>query len=170
MLDYDGEKFTVGVLVQSNFPGCLLVDGAPVGRELGVIDEEYSAGSGESIMIIIATDIPLDSRQLGRVAKRSALGITRIGANGSHRSGDFFIALSTTSRPEQGGVFTQVRRMADEYYLTRVFQAAAEAVEEAVLNSIFKAVTVAGRDGNTEPELDIEKTAEILRKYGKIKS
>jgi D-aminopeptidase len=169
VLDYAGERFTLGVLVQSNFPGCLTVDGVPVGRELGVIDAEYSAGSGESIMVVIATDLPLDSRQLGRVAKRSSLGMTRAGANGSHRSGDFFIALSTSCRPEQGGVFTTVRRMADEYYLTRVFQAAGEAVEEAILNAIFKAVTVVGRDGHVEPELDIERTREILRKYGRLK-
>ena len=170
VLNYDGESFTLGALVQSNFPGCLLADGAPVGRELGVVDPEYAAGSGESIMVVIATDLPLDSRQLGRVVKRSTLGITRTGANGSHRSGDFFIAFSTNGHEnrQQGRIFTQSRRMDDEYYLTRVFQAAAEAVEEAVLNSIFKAVTVTGRDGNTMNALDIDRTREILKKYGRL--
>ncbi|MBW7998169.1 MAG: S58 family peptidase [Candidatus Glassbacteria bacterium] len=168
LLDYEGAQFTLGALVQSNFPGCLAVDGVPVGRELGVIDPEYSAGSGGSIMAVIATDIPLDSRQLGRVARRSTLGMTRAGANGSHRSGDFYIAFSTGCRQRVGkGVFGEIRRMADEYYLTRVFQAAAEAVEEAILNSAFKAVSVTGRDGNKVEALDLDRTRDILQKHGR---
>ena len=171
MIELDGEKFILGVLVQANLPGCLVIDGAPVGRELGVIDPEYSAGSGGSIMIVIATDLPLDSRQLRRTAARAAFGMALVGSSGSHRSGDFVIALSTTRRnsdPSTGGLFYPARTLADEYYLTQIFQAAAEATQEAILNSIFKAVTVTGRDGNTVEALDLEETEAILKKYGKL--
>ena len=167
----EGRKFTVGVLVQSNLPGCLVVDGVPVGHELGVIDPEYSAGGGGSIMVVIATDLPLDSRQLKRLAARGSFGMALTGANGSHRSGDFFIAFSTTRRSgaaDSGGLFYRPETLSDEYFLTPAFQAAAEATEEAILNSIFKAVTATGRDGNTVKELDLEAAKKILRKYGKL--
>ena len=168
----EGRKFTVGVLVQSNMPGCLVVDGVPVGRELGVIDPEYSAGEGGSIMVVIATNLPLDSRQLKRLAARGSFGMALTGANGSHRSGDFFIAFSTTRRREatdSKSLFYRPETLRDEYYLTPAFQAVAEATGEAILNSIFKAVTVTGRDGNTVEELDLEAAIDILRKYGKLR-
>lgn len=171
IITYEGREFTLGVLVQANLPGCLVVDGAPVGRELGMIDPEYSAGTGGSIMVVIATDLPLDSRQLRRTAARAAFGLALAGANGSHRSGDFVIAFSTTRRNEAAsspGLFYPARTLGDEYHLTKAFQAAAEATQEAILNSVFKAVTVTGRDGNTCEALDLNKTAEILKKYGKL--
>jgi len=110
-------------------------------------------------------------RQLGRLAARGALGMARTGVSGSHGSGDFFIAFSTTCRAgaeKSQGRFCRAERLKDENLLSPAFAAAADAVEEAILNSIFKAVTVTGRDGNTVQELDLEKTLEIMRKYGRI--
>jgi D-aminopeptidase len=170
VLKLESSEFTIGVLVQSNVPGTLVVDGVPVGKELGVVDRELRSSQQGSIMGIIATDLPLDSRQLKRLAARCTLGMARIGVSGSHGSGDFFIAFSTTYRPgtSQGQeLFYRPRRIKDENFLTPAFAATADAVEEAILNSIFKAVTVVGRDGNTVSELDLEKTLEIMRKYGK---
>ena len=163
-------EFTIGVLVQSNLPGTLVVDGVPVGKELGVVDRELGSSQQGSIMGIIATDLPLDSRQLKRLAARCTLGMARTGVSGSHGSGDFFIAFSTTYRSgtSQGrGLFYRPHRIKDGNFLTPAFAATADAVEEAILNSIFKAVTVVGRDGNTVAELNLEKTLEIMRKYGK---
>ena len=171
VIELEGRKFTVGVLVQSNVPGTLVVDGVPLGKELGVVDKDLAGDQQGSIMAVIATDLPLDARQLRRLAARGALGMARTGVSGSHGSGDFFIAFSTTCRAgahETRELFYRPQRIKDENLLTPAFVASAEAVEEAILNSIFKAVTVVGRDGNTVGELDLEKTLEILRKYGRI--
>jgi len=167
----DQKTFTIGALVQSNFPGSLLIDGAPAGRELGVEDRLDGALPEGSLMAVLATDLPLSARQLKRLAARGVLGMARTGAYGGHSSGDYFIAFSTTYRenpPENHGVFRQARILADDKFLTPAFAAAAEAVEEAILNSIFKAVSVTGRDNHTVEAIDVEKAVEILSKYGKI--
>ena len=164
------QAFTVGVLVQSNFLGSLTVDGIPVGRELGVVSELGGGAKEGSLMAILATDLPLSARQLKRLAARGVLGMARTGAYGGHSSGDYFIAFSTTYRENQAassGPFCRAT-LTDDKYLTPVFAAAVEAVEEAILNSIFKAVTVTGRDGNTAKAIDVDKAKEILRKYGRI--
>ena len=167
----DDQTFTIGALVQSNFLGSLTVDGVPVGRELGVT-AELGGGMGEgSLMAVTATDLPLSARQLKRLAARGVLGMARSGAAGGHSSGDYFIAFSTTYREKQSknpGAFCEARILTNDSYLTPVFAAASEAVEEAILNSIFKAVTVTGRDSHTVLEIDVDKTKEILQRYGKL--
>lgn len=165
-----GEKFTVGALVQSNIPGTLVLDGVPVGRELGVTDKQASPGREGSIIALIATDLPLDSRRLNRLAARGALGMARVGVSGSHGSGDYFIAFSATKRAapgKSGSVFVREEVLRDESLLSPVFAATAEAVEEAILNSIFKAVTLAGRDGNVREALDLDRTRRIMERYGR---
>jgi len=171
--------YTVGVLVQTNFGGVLTIAGAPVGQELGqyyLRQELQQHGSGTdrgngSCMMVLATDAPMDARNLKRLAARAWLGIARTGSSASNGSGDYAIAFSTAE---------QVRIHANDKSLTRrievltndamspLFLAAIEATEEAVYNSMFRATTMSG-NGHTVEALPIEKTAAILKKYGAIK-
>ena len=134
----DGRSFTVGVLAQANFGGVLQVMGQTVdAREvLAGLPESEDTEQGNSCMIITATDAPLDARQLGRVARRAVFGMARVGANYSHGSGDYGIAFSTRSGEPVG-----------EGNLDPVFFAVQEAVEEALLNSLFMAETTTGYCG-----------------------
>ncbi|MFI5712061.1 P1 family peptidase [Kribbella sp. NPDC051620] len=124
----------VGVLVQANFSGTLTVLGTPV-----VPPVEMPVPEGNSCVIIVATDLPLDARQLGRVARRAVFGMGRVGSDFSPGSGDYAIAFSTSRAPAMR-----------EYELKGVFQATMEAVEEALLNSLTMATTVTGYNGNTQ--------------------
>lgn len=170
--------YTVGVLVQTNFGGVLTIAGAPVGKELGryYLREELQQADGAtdsgkgSIMIVVATDAPLDARNLKRLGARSMLGVARTGTSASNGSGDYAIAFSTAP---------QLRERMDDKSLTRhievvtndamspLFQAVIEATEEAIYNSMFRATTVTGQ-GHTVEALPIDKTVEILKKYGAI--
>jgi D-aminopeptidase len=171
--------YSVGVLVQTNFGGVLTIAGAPVGQELGqyyLREELQLAGSGSdkadgSCMIVVATDAPLDARNLKRLAARAWLGIARTGSSASNGSGDYAIAFSTAP---------QVRIHAGDKALTRsveamtndamspLFLAAIEATEEAVYNSMFKATTMTG-NGHRVEALPIDKTVEILKRHRVIK-
>ena len=160
--------YTIGALVLSNFgeQPQLTIAGVPVGRRL--IDREQPGREVEgSVMIILATDAPLSSRQLGRLARRAGMGLARTGSIIGHGSGDFAIAFSTARRnpASPDGNLRQVEILADAE-LGVHFQAVIEAVEEAVLNSLFRAETVTGRDGNTSMALPLAETVEILRQYG----
>lgn len=159
--------YTLGVLVQSNYGGVLQIGGAPVGKELGQYayrNETSERGDG-SVMIVVATDAPLSDRNLERVAARAMLGIGRTGSSASNGSGDFVIAFSTAA---------EVRRAWDAQRLTTtelsneqasaVFEAAIEATEEAVYNSILKATTVTG-NGRTVEAIDVGRVKEVLGRY-----
>ncbi len=167
--------YTVGVLVQTNFGGILTIAGAPVGRDLGqyyLRQQLQQAGSGTdqgngSCMIVLATDAPMDARNLKRLAARTLLGLARTGSAASNGSGDYAIAFSTAP---------QVRIHTAEKSTTRhvevitndamspLFLAAIEATEEAICNSLFRATTTTG-NGHTVDALPIDKTVEILSKY-----
>jgi D-aminopeptidase len=167
--------YTVGVLVQTNFDGTLRINGAPVGRELGEYayrqqletdEPEAQPKDGGSMMMVVATDAPLDSRNLERLAERAMLGLARTGSVAHNSSGDYIIAFSTSG---------QVRkvRASDQPWPTSsllnpamspLFTAVVEATEEAVYNALFKATTVSGR-GNTLEAIPLEKTIAILEKY-----
>jgi D-aminopeptidase len=178
--------YTVGVLVQTNFGGVLTIAGAPVGQELGqyYLRKELQTRSGPvngggtvkdkadgSCMIVLATDAPLEARNLKRLAARALLGVARTGSSASNGSGDYAIAFSTAP---------QVRIHANDKALTRnvevmtndamspLFEAAIEATEEAVYNSMFKATTMSG-NGHTVEALPMEKTVEILKEHRVIK-
>jgi D-aminopeptidase len=168
-------RYTVGVLVQSNFGGVLTVNGAPVGRELGRFafqravggDGDGDASPDGSIMIVVATDAPLESRNLERLARRALVGLSRTGATMSNGSGDYVIAFSaapSARRPTEARTHS-VEALANES-MTALFQAVAEATEEAIYNSLFKATTTTGPRGNTVEALPIDRTLEVLRKYG----
>jgi D-aminopeptidase len=153
--------FTLGVLVQTNFGGSLTIDGVPVWRELRPPER---AGSGDgSCMIAVATDAPLDARQLRRLAARAVHGMARAGSSGSSGSGDFVIAFSTTNRP---GAATPARAVPEDG-LSPLFQAVIEATEEAIVNSLLRATTVRGRDGHLAEAIPIDRLRDALRRAGR---
>ena len=141
--------YTIGALVQTNFGGFLTIAGAPVGLE----------PAKGSVIVVLATDAPVDARNLKRLAARSMLGLGRTGASGNNGSGDYVIAFST-SRP--------VNVLSNDA-MSPLFLAVIEATEEAVYNSLFRATTVMGR-GHTVEALPIEKTLEILRRHAVLKN
>lgn len=160
--------YTVGVLVQTNFGGLLTINGAPVGRDLGryYLKEQLDRAVGEaenradgSCMIVVATDAPVDSRNLSRLAARTMMGLGRTGSAASNGSGDYAIAFSTNRH---------TTALISNEAMSPLFLAAIEATEEAVYNSLFKAKATTGR-GRTVDALPIEKTIEILKKYSAIK-
>ncbi len=161
--------YTLGALVQSNFgrPNELTIGGVPVGRFLQ--PPEYPPElPGGSIMIIIATDAPLDSRQLGRLCHRAAFGLSRTGSTLHGGSGDFVIAFSTAYRiPDRATatVFNRPYLANEQTVIGRLGLAVIESVEEAILNSMLMAETVVGRDGNTRHQLPAERVVEIVRRY-----
>jgi D-aminopeptidase len=168
--------YTVGVLVQTNYGGVLTIAGAPVGQELGqyYLRKELSQAAGSakdkadgSCMIVIATDAPLDARNLKRLAARAWLGIARTGSSGSNGSGDYAIAFSTAKqvriRMSDKALTRNVEMMTNDA-ISPLFQAVIEATEEAVYNSMFKATTMTG-NGHTVEALPVEKTVEILKAH-----
>lgn len=146
--------FTVGVLVQSNFGGILTIDGAPIGRELGryAFKNDIGTSGDGSIMIVVATDAPLDSRLLERLGARALTGLARTGSSMTNGSGDYVIAFST----ETTGEIVQNSQMSG------LFQAVAEAVEEAIYNSMFAAETVEGPRGPV-PSIPVDSVMAIIR-------
>src|SRR5215510_3714549 len=171
--------YTVGVLVQSNFGGVLTINGAPVGRELGRYylkdmigaaraPDQVSDVADGSIVMVVATDAPMDARNLKRLAARAMLGLARTGSPLTNGSGDYVIAFSTQNRIRAGADLRNTQTVGNDAMFP-FFEAVVEATQEAIYNSIFKATTVTGRDGHRVEALPIEKTVEILRKYGAAK-
>lgn len=178
--------YTVGVLVQSNFGGVLQINGAPVGKELGryYLKEQIerlpgrvSQGSSNedradgSIIIVVATDAPLDHRNLNRLAARAMLGLGRTGSASTNGSGDYVIAFSSAPelRIRQGSGLRQVELIGNDQ-ISPLFQAVIEATEEAICNSLLMATTTTGRNGNRAEALPVDRTIETLKKYGAIKA
>ena len=161
--------YTVGVLVQTNFGGVLQINGAPVGEELkNYLNEQMKAKVDGSCMMVVATDAPVDARNLERLAKRAMLGLGKTGGIAANGSGDYVIVFSTHlglriphNTPEKTQTVTLLRN--DE--VTPLFLATIEATEEAVLNSLFKAETVTGKDQHRIPALPIDQTLKILKKH-----
>lgn len=167
------DEFTVGVLVQSNFGGSLTINGAPIGRELRG-SSFTPRGADGSIMIVVATDAPLSPSNLERLARRAALGLARTGSSGGDGSGDFVIAFSTAEsvrreRRAEGpppGFMLSILDVPHEE-LNGLFQAVAEATEEAIYNSLLRATAVTYR-GSTMQPLPIAPTIEILRQHSAL--
>lgn len=150
----DGKEYTIGVLVQSNFGSTenLVIDHRPVGREL--TDIEPADVDRGSIMMILATDLPVTDRQLKRLCRRAPVGLARCGSFFGHGSGDIVIGFTTANRVETGeGAAVFSIEVLKEELLDQAFRAAAEAVEESVLNSLAAASTVTGYDGTTKYSL-----------------
>jgi D-aminopeptidase len=159
-------SYTVGVLVQSNFGGVLTMGGAPIGKELKRYAYSPSSGDG-SCMIVVATDAPLDARDLQRLAARALFGLARTGSSYSNGSGDFAIAFSTSPemRSRFGEATARTRNILPPDATSPLFQAALEATEEAVYNSLLQATTMRSRNRTLEA-IPIDRVQEILKKYG----
>jgi D-aminopeptidase len=176
--------YTVGVLVQSNFGGVLTINGAPVGQELGryYLKDELNPPATQpstpdgSIIMVVATDAPLDARNLRRLASRAMIGMGRTGGSASNGSGDYVIAFSTANevrirlanQRETGQRDTSPTRdlkTVTNDAMSPLFLAVIEATEEAIYNSMFRATTISGR-GRTVEALPMDRTLEILRKHG----
>ena len=181
--------FSVGVLVQTNFGGVLTINGAPVGVELNryyLKDELTKPGSqgsksrsnkengaDGSVMIVIATDAPIDARNLKRLASRAMLGLARTGAAGSNGSGDYAIAFSTspdvrikTLSQAERNQSRAIKSLPNDA-MSPLFLAVVESTEEAIYNSLFKATTTTGK-GHTVEALPLDQTINILRRHGLI--
>jgi D-aminopeptidase len=164
--------WTVGVLVQSNFGGDLLMLGVPVGRELGrngIRRRTDAQGPRGSIMIVVATDAPLLDRNLERLASRAIMGLARTGSVGSNGSGDYAIAFSThpgVRRAPDAKRVTLTEVANDE--MTELFQAVVESTEEAIYNSLLVASTVTVKGGAVEA-LPVDEVVRILERHGRLK-
>jgi D-aminopeptidase len=159
----------VGVLVQTNFGGVLTIRGIPFDKkEEGAASAPSGAkqaGDG-SCMIIVATDAPLDARDLERLAKRALLGIARTGGYYSNGSGDYAIAFSTAASvriPHRSASPTRTVTLLRDEGVSPLFQAAAEAAEEAILDSLFKAVRTEGKDGRVAEALPLDRVKALLK-------
>jgi len=162
--------WTVGVLIQTNFGGVLQINGAPVGRELNRFAYKDRIPSQEdgSCMIVVATDAPLVHRNLKRLAARAVLGLARCGGFMSNGSGDYVIAFSTHPGCRiRTGAGQSVRTIPDvpNGRMSPLFLAVVEAVEEAVLNSLFCATTKTGKHGRSVEALPISDVLSICKKY-----
>ncbi len=167
--------YTVGVLVQTNFGGDLNVNGAPVGRELGQYSyqtqlEEARQGvvpmDGGSMMMVVATDAPILSRNLDRLAKRGMMGLARTGSVAHNSSGDYVIAFSTSPdvRRDRGAREPVPAKTLSNTAMSPLFQAVVEAIQESVYNAMLKAETVKSSRGTLEA-IDVDKVKEIVEKY-----
>ncbi len=165
--------YTVGVLVQSNFGGVLEINGVPIGKELknyyyrnSILDE-----ADGSCMIIVITDAPLSSRNLERLAKRAIIGLGKTGGIASNGSGDYVIAVSTATNnliaDSENSLFYESKVLRNEN-VTPLFLATIEATEEAILNSLFAATTIIGKDKHEIKSIPIEKVIELMKKYNRI--
>ncbi len=176
--------YTVGVLVQTNYGGVLQIDGVPVGVELGkyylkrFLEPSKAASTYDlndnadgSIIIVIATDAPIDARNLKRMASRSMWGLARTGAAGTNGSGDYAIAFSMAQdvRIKSNGASPQPTKLLPNNSMSPLFLATIEATEEAIYNSLFRATTMDGQKGRKIEALPIKETKNILRKYKRIK-
>ena len=166
VLPEESGGYTVGVLVQTNFGGSLMINGAPVGRELKKSPFSSSIPYDEdegSCMIIIATNAPLSNRNLKRMAKRVDHAFGRVGAYSSNGSGDYVIIFSTAKGIDNDGKTIKREEMKNRY-MNGLFSGTVEATEEAIINSLFMAETVSSRYGSME-SLPVDKTMKILKKY-----
>lgn len=167
--------YTVGVLVQTNYGGILQINGVPVGIELGrysfrsTVNEYKEDGS---CMMVVMTDAPLTARNLKRLASRAFAGMMRTGASGSNGSGDYVIAVSTAEELRipysSSSKYEEWRELRNDE-LDLLFQAVAEATEEAIINSLFAAETMKTRNNLPVLAIPIDETLKIMKKYNRLK-
>jgi D-aminopeptidase len=169
VLPEQGHQYTIGALVQSNFgrPEELTIAGVPVGQHLQPpAPDRLEDGS---IMIVLATDAPLNVRQLGRLCRRAAFGLARTGSTCHGGSGDFVIAFSTANRvldrPEK--LVVGQTAVYEQPIMNLFSLAVIEAVEEAIYNSLLMAHTVVGQDGNTRHSLPAEEVVKVMHGYNR---
>ncbi len=162
--------YTVGVLVQTNFGGVLQIGTVPVGKLLGkyYFHDELNNNADGSCMMVVATDAPIDSRNLERLAKRAFMGLAKTGGIASNGSGDYVIAFSNnpevlTPNNPKSAILQSPSLINDA--MSPLFMATIEATEEAIINSLFMANTMKGKNGNTVQALPVDKIISLLKKY-----
>ena len=178
IVELGGETYTGGVLVQANFGGRrqLTIAGVPVGREI-MRDEarlpeppqapDIDTNRG-AIIIVVATDTPLLSHQLKRIARRASLGVARTGGTAGNGSGDIFVAFSTANaNAARARPFAELTMLSNSQ-ITPVIDATVEATEEAIINALIAAETMVGRDGNRSEALDHDRLRAILERYNRL--
>ena len=167
--------YTVGVLVQTNFGGVLEINGAPVGKGLNsypyrkiILDE-----ADGSCMMVVITDAPLSARNLKRVAKRAMMGLAKTGGIASNGSGDYVIAIATAETNyithNTKELFYDSKVLRNDAVST-LFLATIEATEEAIINSLFAAQTMRGKENHLISSIPMSEVIRILKKYNKIKT
>jgi D-aminopeptidase len=164
-----GGTFTVGALVQANYGAreLLRVDGVPVGREIGtdvVPSHRDAPRDGGSIIVVLATDAPLLPIQCQRLARRATTGLAWVGGIGANTSGDIFLAFATGNHVRRGESVSELRMLAPDNMMP-LFQATAEATEEAILNALTAAETMTGFAGHTAHALPLDRLVEVMRRY-----
>ncbi len=165
--------YTVGVLVQANFGrrDDLMIRGVPVGKEITdhtpVIDEEWTDGS---VFVVIGTDAPMLSLYLRHMAKRSALGMARTGTMSGNGSGDVFLAFSTSPFEYDSSYTTMTQRSVTKWNLDKLYRAAVEATEEAIINVLVGAETMSGANGNTLYGMPHDRLREVMKKYKRLEN
>ena len=164
--------YTVGVLVQTNFGGVFKLNGVPVAKELDNYPRSYTYDVDGSCMIVVMTDAPLNSRNLERLAKRAMMGLAKTGGIASNGSGDYVIAVSTAKEnriPYKSKSQFLNKKELRNGVISPLFLATIEATEEAILNSLFAAKTLKGKDNHQVKSLPINKVIEIVKKHNGIK-
>ena len=167
--------FTVGVIVQTNFGGVLEIAGVPVGKELGKFSfsDQLLNNVDGSCMIVVATDAPINARNLQRLAKRAFMGLAKTGGIASNGSGDYVIAFSTNDSlhvPHSPNSPLLVQPELHNDFITPLFMAAIEATEEAIINSLFSAERMKGFNGHEVEPLPLDLVLPIMKKYNRIKN
>ncbi len=170
--------WTVGVLVQANYGSrsLLRVDGVPVGREIPVTEvpapgAPSPGADGGSIIVIVATDAPLLPTQCRRIAQRATIGLARMGSLGGNSSGDIFLAFSTGNRGLAGPAGpgeTRALRMIPNEANTPLFEATAEATEEAIVNALCMATTTTGIEGRVAHAIPLDRLRQVMRDYRRL--
>lgn len=166
--------YTIGVLVQTNFGGVLQIDGVPVGEELKqyYLSDQLMDKADGSCMMVIATDAPVDARNLERMAKRAMMGLARTGGIASNGSGDYVIAFSTDASLRvkyDSNEPTQTSTILSNDEMSPLFMAVIEATEESVINSLFAGETTTGFEGHLVKSLPMDEVLKILKKHNAIK-
>lgn len=174
VIEIDTAEYTLGVLVQANYGNrrTFTVAGVPVGQEITDLMPEFHQNPEEdrgSIIVIVATDAPLLPHQLKRIARRVPIGISRVGGYGGNGSGDIFIAFSTANAGAADRENMQQLQMLPNDAMSPLFEATAQATEEAILNALMAAETMVGINGNTVYELPEDRLIELLKKYNRVK-
>jgi L-aminopeptidase/D-esterase-like protein len=166
-----GETYTVGVFLQANFGRRedLMVLGVPVGRHIG--ENKLRGKDQGSVIVIVATDAPLQAHQLKRLARRVPMGLARTGTVGNNSSGDIFLAFSTANAAAfaAGAAGEVVMDTLPNGLIDPLFRATVEATEEAVIESMVVNATMTGRDGNTAVALPHDRLLDVMRKYGRLR-
>lgn len=180
-------KYTIGCLTQCNYGGkfFLQIGGAPIGRHFVAKDERLKAESlaqekhresikDGSIIVVLATDAPLNAVQLQRLARRATVGLSKVGGWGSNSSGDIFIAFSTANEIPRDGISDWKIRVGqnvpivEDTSLNALFESAVDVVEEAIYNALCMAETMRGPMGVTWKQLDLQATRKFMEKYLEI--